>query len=93
MQKSEFLERVDSYFRRKRVERWSLSVLSVTCLLTAFEIQPISNFIINSWSFSKDVFLIIGGLSGGAAIKTWLETGSMYLLHSAKDIINGENDI
>lgn len=93
MQKSEFVERVDSYFKRKRKERWSLSVISVICLLTAFDFQPLSDFIMNNWDLSKDVFLILGGFSAGAAIKAWLETGSMYLLYSAKDIINGENDI
>lgn len=93
MQKSEFIERVDSYLKRKRKERWSLSVISVVCLLTAFDFQPVSDLIMSYWGLSKDVFLILGGLSAGAALKTWLETGSMYLLYSAKDIINGENDI
>ena len=37
MQKSEFIERVDSYFQRKRKERWFLSVLSIICLLTAYD--------------------------------------------------------
>lgn len=93
MQKSEFLARVEVHFKRKRAERYSLTIISMICFLTAFDTQPISHFVMHHWNLSKDVFLILGGISGGAAIRVWLETGSMYLLHSAKDIINGENDI
>lgn len=92
MTEQEFLARSEHHLKKYKKRRWPMSISGILLLCMSFDNEIIMPFIFEYTRLPYNVFMLLGTLLIVDAIRSWFETDTLYLLHSARDIIKKEND-